>query len=113
MMKMLIQLDEERVKKDGKYSLTKMWRAIDAKFDKYGCIKERQGDGAVLYSGNPQKDYYTCINLAYLSLRSQQWFAYYCTKWVWYDNDDDEEQPYQSLDVLARERQDNPLFIRA
>ena len=32
MMKMLIQLDEERVKKDGKYKLEDMWRVIDAKF---------------------------------------------------------------------------------
>ena len=34
MMKMLIQLDEERVVKDGKYKLEDMWRVIDAKFDK-------------------------------------------------------------------------------
>lgn len=113
MMKMLIQLDEERVKRDRKYSLTKMWEAIDVKFEKYGCEKERRADGAVLYSGNPEKDYYTCINLAYLTLKNQKWFAEYCTKWIWYDNDDDETLPYQNLNVLARERQDNPLFARA
>ena len=42
MMKMLIQLDEERVVKDGKYKLEDMWRVIDAKFDKYDCVKEIQ-----------------------------------------------------------------------
>ena len=35
MMKMLIQLDEERVVKDGKYKLVDMWSVIDAKYDKY------------------------------------------------------------------------------
>ena len=32
MMKMLIQLDEECVKKDGKYSLGDIWQSIDGKF---------------------------------------------------------------------------------
>lgn len=113
MMKMLIQLDEARVVSDKKYKLSDMWRAIDAKFEKYNCTKERQADGAVLYTGTQGNDYYTCINLAYLSLKRQKWFAEYCTKWMWYDNDDDEELPLQDLDVLVRERQDNPLFARA
>ena len=47
MMKMLIQLDEEKVVKDGKYKLEDMWRVIDAKFDKYDCVKEIQSDGSV------------------------------------------------------------------
>ena len=113
MMKMLIQLDEERVIKDGKYKLEDMWRVIDAKFDKYDCVKEIQPDGSVLYTGNPKKDYYTCITLAYLTLKGQKWFAKYCKQWMWYDNDDDEDLPYQDINVLARERQDNPLFALA
>ena len=110
MMKMLIQLDEERVKKDGKYKLEDMWRVIDAKFDKYECIKERQEDGSMLYKGNPEKDYFTCMMLAAMQLKHQKWFGRYCTKWIWYDNDDDEDLPFQDIDVLARERQKNPLF---
>ncbi len=54
MMKMLIQLDEERVVKDGKYKLEDMWRVIDAKFDKHDCVKEIQPDGSMLYTGNPE-----------------------------------------------------------
>lgn len=112
MMKMLIQLDEDRVEKEKKYRLADMWKAIDAKFEKYHCTKERQADGSVLYSGNPDYDYYTCINLAYLSLKKQIWFAEYCKQWIWYDNEDDETLPLQRLDVLSRERQENPLFAR-
>ena len=44
MMKMLIQLDEECVKKDGKYSLGDIWQSIDGKFSPE-CIKEEQPDG--------------------------------------------------------------------
>ncbi len=109
MMKMLIQLDEERVIRDRKYNLAEMWRVIDAKFIT-DCVKEYQTDGAALYSGDPHRDYYTCINLATMYLKRQKWFANYCTKWIWYDNDDDEELPYQPIDVLARQRRENILF---
>ena len=109
MMKMLIQLDEECVKKDGKYSLGDIWKSIDGKFSPE-CIKEEQPDGSVLYSGNPNRDYYTRINVATMFLKRQKWFAEYCVKWIWYDNDDDEEMPYQEIDVLARQRKENSLF---
>lgn len=66
--------------------------------------------GGVLYSGNPDYDYYTCMGLSYLSLRKQEWFARYCSEWIMYDNDDDEDLPFADEDVLAKERKRNPLF---
>ena len=109
MMKMLIALDEERVKSDGIYDLADMWRLIDERFKK-ACTKEVQSDGSVLYSGDPNKDYFTEINIAAMSFKRQPWFARYCTKWIWYDNDDNEELPFQDIDVLTRQRKSNPLF---
>lgn len=109
MMKMLIQLDEARVLRDGKYDLADMWRIIDDKF-RSGCIKEVQPDGAALYSGERDKNYYSCMALAYMILSEKKWFAQYCTKWIWYDNDDDETLPFADEDVLAKERKRNPLF---
>lgn len=109
MMKMLIQLDEERILREGKYDLNDMWRVIDKMFEN-GCTKSVQPNGEVLYSGDPMKDYYTRINLAYLNLKHRPWFAKYCTKWIWYDNDDNEELPFQDIDVLTEERKDNALF---
>lgn len=109
MMKMLISLDEERVLRDGKYPLANMWQKIDAQFEKC-CKKEKQPDGSVVYAGEMQKDYYTQINLAAIYLKRQKWFAEYCNKWIWYDNEDDETLPYQEIDVLARQRRQNALF---
>ena len=109
MMKMLIKLDEDRIKTDGKYNRADLWRVIDGQFNN-GCIKEVQPDGAVLYSGDPTKDYYTRINLAAIVLKKTHWFGKYCTKWIWYDNDDNEELPFQDIDVLERQRKNNPLF---
>lgn len=110
MMKMLIALDEERVKTDGIYDLADMWRLIDEKFAKYKCVKEVQSEGRVLYSGNPDYDYYTCMGVSYVSLKKQKWFAKYCTEWILYDNDDDEELPFQDINLLMKERERNPLF---
>lgn len=109
MMKMLIRLDEERVLSDGKYDLADMWRKIDELFEN-GCAKEVQSDGAVLYSGKVDKDYFTCISIAYIRLSNREWFARYCSKWIWYDNDDDENLPLADVDILAKERKRNPLF---
>ena len=110
MMNMLIQVDEERIIRERKYKLEDVWRVLNARFDKYECNKERQEDGSMLYKGNPEKDYFTCMMLAAMHLKHQKWFGRYCTKWIWYDNDDDEDLPFQDTDVLARERQKNPLF---
>ena len=109
MMKMLIRLDERKIETDGIYDLADMWRLVDSKFEK-ACTKEVQADGSRLYSGKSDKDYYTCISLAYMVLSEQDWFAQYCIKWIWYDNDDDESLPLGDEDVLAKERIRNPIF---
>lgn len=109
MMKMLIKLDEERIKAEGKYDLADMWRKIDEQFEK-ACTKEVQPDGAALYSGDTQNDYYTCIGLAYLFLRKQQWFAAYCSEWIMFSNEDDEDLPLVDENLLDKERSENPLF---
>ena len=109
MMKMLIKLDEERIKAEGKYDLADMWRKIDEQFEK-ACTKQVQPDGAALYSGDNQKDYYTCIGLAYLHLRKQQWFAAYCSKWIMFSNEDNEDLPLADENLPDKERNENPLF---
>ncbi len=113
MMKMQIGIDEERVRKDGLYDLADMWRLIGKTFLEYGCTAERQGDGSMLYSGTATNDYYTAINLAVYFLEIQPWFAQYCTKWIWYDNDDNEELSFQEINLLVRRQQDNLLFKKA
>lgn len=111
MMKMQIQLDEQRVQKEGKYDLADMWRIIDEKFVE-ACTKEILPDGSRLYVGDANKDYYTCINVAAMILKQQKWFATYCKKWIWFDNDADEGSPFEPIDVLSRQRKVNALFAQ-
>lgn len=110
MMKMEIRLDEERIKRDGEYDLAELWARIDKEFEN-GCRKDVQADGSVMYVGIPDKDYYTDFSAGYMILSELQPFAKYCVKWIWYDNDDDESQPFSDEDVLQKEKMRNPLFV--
>lgn len=103
MMKMEIKLDEVRIRKDGEYDIAELWQMIDKEFAS-ACTKVVQPDGSVMYTGIEDKDYYTCLSLAYLTLKYTKWFLNYCSKWVWYDNDDDEELPFSDEDVLQHIR---------
>ena len=112
MIKMLIQLDEERIKADDEYDLQEMWQAIDELFDDVKCIKEVQPDGSVMYSGNPKSNSLLAdFGYAFVSLREWDFFAQYCSKWIWYENEED-ELPYSDEDILLKERIDNPLFVK-
>ncbi len=109
MMKMEIKLDEARIRKDGKYDVSELWKAIDERFEK-ACTKEILPNGAVMYSGISNRDYYTDFAAAYMILSETKSFATYCVKWIWYNNDDDENLPFQDIDVLANQRAKNKLF---
>ena len=109
MMKMLIKLDEERVLSDRKYDLADMCRIVDEQFASV-CTKQVLADGAALYSGIADKDYFSCFGIAYIKLSKREWFARYCSKWIMYDNDDDETLPFADDDILAKQRKNNPIF---
>lgn len=111
MMKMLIKLDEAKIRREGIYNVEKLWQIIDGYFNRYGCIKEIQEDKAVMYSGNPNSNnLMSDFTFAYIHLSEKKWFAEYCCKWIWLDNEDDENLPMQEIDVLSKERKRNPLF---
>ena len=109
MLKMLIQIDEERLVKDDRYDLDDYWESIDFRF-KDNCTKEVLPDGSVLYGGIPGANYFPEIGAASITLSEAEWFANYVTKWIWYDNDGMEDKPLYPIDIIAGERKDNPLF---
>lgn len=109
MMKMEIKLDTERIRRDGKYDVVELWKQIDKEFAN-ACTKEVQADGSVMYVGIPDADYYTDMNVAAMIFKNTEWFAQYCVKWIWYDNDDDESLPFNEEDILAEARLNRALF---
>lgn len=104
---MVVKLDEERIKKEGKYSIEKMWNAIDYAFRDGHIIKKPQSDGSVEYWGNPEDpNYLGYFGAAYITLKKTKWFAIYAEKWTWHGNDDNEELPFDCEDCLMRARKE-------
>ena len=114
MMAMSIKLDEARMERDHVYDPQKVWAHIDEVFEQT-CTKERQADGTVMYFGDSDKEYYSCYMIAVARFEECKWFAQYCTEWIWYDNDDDEDEPLEEYgeDVLEQLRETNPMFREA
>ncbi|MDE6605349.1 MAG: hypothetical protein K2O31_04960 [Clostridia bacterium] len=103
MQKMLIQLDVEKIERDNKYDIKDMWKAIDEIFAKQKCVKEVNEDGSAMYLGNPNTDNYLAdFGIAYITLKSSSWFLEYALKWIWYDNDEDENGSFEESDTLYR-----------
>jgi hypothetical protein len=76
---MRVLLNEKRIVSDSKYSLDKMRKTIDKKFDSIGYIK---GDNGWYYGSKGNKNY--AFALAICSyLDKQEWFKKYAKEWVW------------------------------
>lgn len=112
MKMMLIGLDEPRMKKDG-WDVANFWKQIDDLFFKQNWTKEVQPDGKALYVGSPEsKNLLAELFIVCKSLSQSKAFAKYATKWIEYDNDDDESLPFAEDDFLESERSYNPLFMK-
>ena len=110
-MKMfLIGLDEEKIDKDG-YIPQSMWDWVDEVFFEFNFSKEPQPDGTVLYACSPDSDnHLSDICCVFVSLVADKNFGKYCTKWIEYDNDFDESQPFEEIDFLAGVKEEYPIF---
>lgn len=106
MMKMVIQMDEDKIRREGKHSLEKVYQVIDKTFAEFECIREKSDIlNELIYAGNPKRDDSFCdFGIIYGELDEQEWFRANCIKWRWLDNDDDESLPYSESDVLNKVR---------
>lgn len=107
MISMLIELDLTKLERDG-YDAEAVRRLVDKRFSK-ACSKITDG-AATLYEGIEGKDYFTEISIAYVNLKKQDWFAKYCRRWLWIE--DDKYGNVYEEDCLKAERLKNPLFMK-
>ena len=80
MMKMKIVMDEDRIAKEDKYDLMKIYSYLDKLFQKRGMKKE---DGWYI-NGN-----FTTCGAVIIHLTSKDWFLDNVDEWLWYDEDDE------------------------
>ncbi len=107
MISMLIEFDVPKLERDG-YNLETVERLVDKRFSK-ACRKTVDG-ATFLYKGIEGKDYFTEICIAYVNLKKQDWFAKYCCRWLWLE-DDKYGNEYEE-ELLEEERLKNPLFMK-
>ena len=81
MMKMLIELDENKILNEGKYNLDKIKSYLANAFAKRNMSK----DSANWYvNGN-----FTSCGSLILILSQKDWFINNVRQWLWYDEDDE------------------------
>jgi hypothetical protein len=82
MVKVEIVLDEEKVKREGKYVLEEMYKAIDDLFLSYGADRcESENKGVAYCSQSGEKDL-AVIGGACLDLDDEQWFTVNASTWI-------------------------------
>ena len=92
MFAMKIQMDEEKILREGKINLQKVYAALDRIFAKYSLVKgETEPDGTLTYWGTESNKDFGRFCMAANNLEDvNTWFVPNCKKWIW---GDDEEVP--------------------
>ncbi len=80
MMKMLIKLDEDKIRREKKYDINKINAYLTSAFDKRGMTKD-EDDWYI--NGN----FSNCGSLI-INLSEKDWFMDNVDEWLWYDSSD-------------------------
>lgn len=79
MMKMKITMNENRIIKEKKYDVSKIYAYLDKLFQKRGMVKK---DGWYINGS------FTACGAVIINLTSKDWFMENVDEWLWYDEDD-------------------------
>jgi hypothetical protein len=104
MQKVELALNVEKIKSEGKYSLEKIYNALDESFVKEANMqKQTQNDGTIVYFAPKMKDenHYAKIWIAIKEYIREKWFIDNVLKYL-YGNTDGSDDPndYGIEDIL-------------
>ena len=97
MIKCEILFDEDKIIRDGEYTLESIQKATDDVFSTYHIKKDV--DGLYVTSG-ADEDYVSFMGII-ISLKRQQWFLDNISKWMLYVDEDDTGEFYTE-DLIER-----------
>lgn len=80
MMKMLVEMDEDKIYREGRYDMDKINSHLGKLFSKRGMTKDEDN---WYVNGN----FTTCGSLI-IKLSSADWFMDNIKQWLWYDTED-------------------------
>ncbi len=81
MLKMVIEFDEEKVKKEGKYDLQMMYDCLAKRFTDNGLQVVEKG---VYVDKGEEEDLISFMVIASV-LPRKDWFVRYVKQWLWYE----------------------------
>ena len=99
MIKMLIKMDDNRIKAANNYSLEQLNNGLDNAFAKYG-IQGEVINGYREYKGNNEPADFGKFGRLYNGLRKQSWFTDNIEEWYLYNSDDVENADDFSVEDL-------------
>jgi hypothetical protein len=95
---MEVVFDEDKVKRDGIYSLESMYKIIDDYFEKMGQVKLGKGR----YGSTGHKDDWAKQGRFTLSIATQPWFVDNALSVTWLEYDEYAPDLYWTEDILAQ-----------
>lgn len=100
MFKMEIQMDEEKILREDKINLLKVYAALDKICSEHGLKKEgKADDGTITYTTNDKRKGFGAMVAASIQLDRQYWFVPNCKKHLWSD-DEDNPGVWETEDLL-------------
>ena len=101
MIKMIIKMDDDKISKEGKYSIDQVYAAIDRIFTEKG-MRKTAIDGGVEYSGHERPTDFAYFGRIMTGLKKQPWFMNNASTWLWCSNDDvDDPADFSEEDLLS------------
>ena len=88
MNRMIIELDEQKIKTQGKYDINKLWEEINKPFIEKKMSIKKEGPQTIYF--NPFDDLSTQeFGYAYMSLMTKKWLVEVCLKWLWIEDNNE------------------------
>ncbi|GHU65509.1 hypothetical protein AGMMS49983_13340 [Clostridia bacterium] len=88
MIKMQIVMDEKKIKRENKYSLSKIYATLDDYFvNRLYFLKEKNG----FYTGSGSPNDFANFGIAMTTLGKKRWFMDNVDKWLYFNSEDSED----------------------
>ncbi|MCM1054028.1 MAG: hypothetical protein NC394_00775 [Bacteroides sp.] len=91
MMKVEIVLDEDKIRDEGEYEVSEIRRCTCIPFESPYLRRLKTDDNSIVYCGTGSNHDYTHLWRANVSLVEDDWFVHYVKKWIWEDEDGQED----------------------
>lgn len=87
MFRILIKIDEEKVKQEQKYDLTGIYSVIEELFQKLDLIRLESEPGILLYGDRGRDCDFSYFGLAIREFKNEKWFLDNVGAWIFYEDE--------------------------